>query len=85
MDLNAKVAEQIALGHKAGELLANPAFKQAVDDLAVQYYADFRAASPMAAEDLVLARLRTDALDRVVADLTQMHAVGFSNTQHAKR
>lgn len=84
MDVKKAVAEQIALGHKAGELLANPAFKEAVDDLAVQLYKDFMSAQMQNPSELLIARLKAVVLEELVDSLTRMYEIGMSNTKAMK-
>jgi hypothetical protein len=84
VDVRTVVAEQIALGHKAGELLANPAFKQVVDDLAIQYYKEFMSAQMHNPSELLMARLKAIVLEEIVDTMTQMYDVGKSNSQNMK-
>ena len=84
MDVKAKVTEQIALGHKAGELLSNPAFKQVVDDLAVLYYKEFMSAQMQNPSDLLMARLKAVVLEQLVDEMTRMYEIGKNNSQNMK-
>ena len=84
MDVKAAVAEQIALGHKAGELLSNPVFKQVVDDLAVKYYQEFMSAQMQNPSDLLMARLKAIVLEELVVALEAMYQIGMSNSRVKK-
>lgn len=81
MDIDAKIAEQITLGHRAGELLANPAFKEVVDELAMEYYREFRALGASDTDGLRTASLKATILEEIVNRMTQMWDVGVFNSQ----
>ena len=84
MDIKARIAEQITLGHRAGELFANPAFEQVVHDLAVKYYEEFRAVRPDNTIDLLIARLKIDILEQLVGEMERMFVIGRNNSQNTK-
>ena len=84
MDVKKVVADQITLGHRAGELLANPAFKEVVDGLAVKFYNDFLSAQMQNPSELLIARLKAVVLEELVNELTRAFEIGVNNTKNMK-
>lgn len=81
-DIKARVEEQITRGHAAAELLNSPVFKEIVDTLAAEFFAEFRKAE--GPEMRLRASLKFDILEELVERISRMYEVGRNNSQNMR-